>query len=437
MQLPIQLANNLLMRWATADDMAALAQFNVQIHSDNPEEPDGWLGHWTTDLLNGNHPTTGPADFTVVVEQETGQIVSTLGLISQTWSYGGIPFGVGRVELVGTEPAYRRLGLVRQQMAVIHGLSAGRGELVQAITGIPYYYRRFGYEMTLPLNVSATFTWQKAGNYRPETVESYQLRPAGTNDIPILAELYELGCQNSLVSRLRSATEWHYELTKIDPDSMWWRDFQLVVDPAGAVVAYFELAEWQEGLVVREMTIRPGQPIRPIAQFVTRALKAESDRRNQKRAKPLNHLYFALGHDHPVIGALGNQLDRLGGVYAWYIRVNTLPFLRLISPVLEQRLAAGPLAGYTGQLRFNTFLEQWQMGFDSGRITTIDPFEPTFFHDGDAVFPGLTFLHLLFGHRSLSEIQHLFADCYTTNEDAKLLVQSLFPRQPSYIVPLA
>lgn len=436
MHLPVQLSNNLLLRWATADDMAAIAQFNARIHSDNPEEPEGWLSHWTTDLMGDKHPTTGPADFTVVVSQETGQIVSTLCLISQTWSYQGLPFGVGRVELVGTELAYRRLGLVRQQMTAIHDLSAARGELVQAITGIPYYYRRFGYEMTLPLNSSATFTWEKAGNYRPETAEVYQLRPAGINDIPDLVELYAISCQNSLVSRLRSPAEWYYELMETHPGSKWWRDFRLVTDPAGAVVAYFELNEWREGLAVREMAIRPGQPIRAIAQFITRALKAENDRRNQDRSKPFTRLYLVLGVDHPVIGALGNQLDRLENAYAWYIRADIPPFLQLITPVLEQRLAAGPMAGYSGQVRFNTFVAQWQMGFDSGRIT-ITPFEPTFFHDGDAVFPGHAFLHLLFGHRSLGEIQHLFADCYTTNEDVKLLIQSLFPRQPSHIVPLA
>ena len=35
---------------------------------------------------------------------------------------------------------------------MLHEWSAARGEQVQIITGIPNYYRQFGYEMTLSLS---------------------------------------------------------------------------------------------------------------------------------------------------------------------------------------------------------------------------------------------------------------------------------------------
>ena len=55
----------------------------------------------------------------------------------------------GLPELVGTHPDYRRRGLVREQFEVLHRWSKERGHLMQAIAGIPYYYRRFGYEMAV------------------------------------------------------------------------------------------------------------------------------------------------------------------------------------------------------------------------------------------------------------------------------------------------
>ena len=106
---------------------------------------------WTHDLLTRPHPTLRPDDFTIVEETATGRIVSSLNLIPQTWSYEGIEFGVGRPELVGTLPEFRNRGLVRLQFEEIHKWSAERGDMVQAITGIPYYYRLFGYEMALDL----------------------------------------------------------------------------------------------------------------------------------------------------------------------------------------------------------------------------------------------------------------------------------------------
>ncbi len=79
------------------------------------------------------------------------KIVSSLNLIPQTWSYEGIEFGVGRPELVGTLPEFRGKGLVRAQFDEIHKWCIERNMPVQAITGIPYFYRQFGYEMALDL----------------------------------------------------------------------------------------------------------------------------------------------------------------------------------------------------------------------------------------------------------------------------------------------
>ena len=146
------LRDGLILRRATAADAEALAEFNAQVHR-NPQtsDPDIYVGWWVRDLMQRPHPSFVPEDFVIVEERETGRIVSSLNLISQTWSYEGIPFGVGRPELVGTAPEYRRRGLVRLQFEVIHAWSAARGEVVQAITGIPYFYRQFGYDMAMTL----------------------------------------------------------------------------------------------------------------------------------------------------------------------------------------------------------------------------------------------------------------------------------------------
>ena len=55
-----------------------------------------------------HHDRQGPPDtlHSTVSNTNTGQIVSTLCTLSQTWTYDGIPFGVGRPELVGTLPIH-------------------------------------------------------------------------------------------------------------------------------------------------------------------------------------------------------------------------------------------------------------------------------------------------------------------------------------------
>jgi hypothetical protein len=144
------LGNGLIMRRSTPADADALAAFNGRIHGEN-EQDSQRVAAWAHDLLARPHPTMNADDFTVVEESATRRIVSSMNLIPQTWTYEGIEFGVGRPELVGTDPEFRNRGLVRAQFEEVHKWSAERGHLAQAITGIPYYYRLFGYEMTLDL----------------------------------------------------------------------------------------------------------------------------------------------------------------------------------------------------------------------------------------------------------------------------------------------
>ncbi len=56
--------------------------------------------------------------------------------------------------MVATDARYRNRGLVRALFEMIHARSSAEGHLVQAITGIPYFYRQFGYEYVLDLDGS-------------------------------------------------------------------------------------------------------------------------------------------------------------------------------------------------------------------------------------------------------------------------------------------
>src|SRR5512139_247933 len=97
----LTLHDGLVLRQATPADVEALVAFNSKIHSDvGPEHPDERVGAWTRDLMERPHPTFKVDSVTVVEEPSSGRIISSMNLISQTWQYAGIPFGVGRPELV-------------------------------------------------------------------------------------------------------------------------------------------------------------------------------------------------------------------------------------------------------------------------------------------------------------------------------------------------
>jgi predicted acetyltransferase len=437
-RLPVDLGDGLLMRWAVPEDAEELGAFNVRIHTDNPDEIEAWLDDWTKDLMSGRHPTTGAGDFTVVVDRQAGdKIVSSLNLISQTWAYDGIPFAVGRVELVGSDPDYRRRGLIRRQMTAVHDKSAVRGELVQSITGIPWYYRLFGYEMALNLGGGRLYFWNRPGNNKPVTEEVYRLRPAVETDIPVLEKLYVAHSADSLVVHQRSREIWTYELFTAHRETPAGQNISMVEDSTGQVVAYVEIDPHGTSLAVREMGVGKGYSWRAIALFLVRELKRRADKINLERKKQITSINFRLGESHPVYDALGSQLEKGQKPYAWYIRIPDLPrFLRHVTPAIERRLAESVMAGHSGTLRLNFYRSTLTLLFDKGKLREIGTYEPGHIEDADALFPDLTFLQLLFGYRSYEELDFAFADCYAVNAEAAVLLNCLFPRRPSDINPL-
>jgi hypothetical protein len=123
--------------------------------------------------------------------------------------------------------------------------------------------------------------------------------------------------------------------------------------------------------------------------------------------------------------------------YAFYLRVADLPgFIRHVAPVLEQRLADSSAAGYSGDLQISFYRGGLVLRFDSGRLTSAEHFDPPQQLDAGASFPGLTFLHVLFGWRSRQEVESLFPDCFTRGEAPAVLLDVLFPKQPSHVWPI-
>jgi hypothetical protein len=112
-------------------------------------------------------------------------------------------------------------------------------------------------------------------------------------------------------------------------------------------------------------------------------------------------------------------------------------FLTHIKPALEKRLAGSVAAGHTGELRVGFYTNGFRMGFERGKITVIEPMRVTSGVEIDAAFPDLTFLHLLFGHRSFDDLRHAFVDCYMENNTARVLLNALFPKRPSNVNAVA
>lgn len=438
------LGNGLIMRRATKADAQVLSTFNANIHGyADGNEPDERVRVWTRDLMEKPHPTFDVGDFTIVEDTHTGNIVSTLNLIAQTWTYAGIPFGVGRPELVGTDPEYRGRGLVRAQFEVIHQWSSERGHKVQAITGIPYYYRQFGYEMGLSLGGGRAGYRSHVPKLKDGEKEPYRLRPAKPGDIPFISKLYQQANQRYLINCVWDEALWHYELSGKSPRNVNRMELILIESQSGKPVGYLAHPPtiWGDMLPAVAYEVEAGESWADITPCVVRYLYTTGEKYavTEDKLDEFAAFGFSLGLEHPVYHVLHNGLPRVRMPYAWYLRVPDLPgFLRHIAAVLEKRLAGSAIAGYSGELQLTFYRSGLRLVFEQGRLVEAEEWQPApQGHSGDAAFPELTFLQLLFGYRSLAELDYAYADCWYENDRVFALLNALFPKQNSDVWPVA
>ncbi|MCL4486990.1 MAG: GNAT family N-acetyltransferase [Chloroflexi bacterium] len=435
--LPRDLGDGLLLRPATRDDAEPLAQFNGRIFG--RDHFDEHVAAWTRDFMSLSHPAVGPSNVLVVVDTNAGaKIVSSMCLIPQTWTYAGIPFGVGRPEAVGTDPEYRRRGLVRAMFETLHARSAAMGHLVQGITGILRFYRQFGYEYALDLGGGRSVPFSSIPRLKEGEPERYHLRPMTVDDLAFVQPLYQQGAARSLVACVRPDWYWHAILGGYSPESFEVRLLRVIETEVGRPVGY--VAGIREmgyrAFPIGELEVVNGQSLRAVMPSVLPGLKEMAEMEAAAQRNEVNALFFMLGREHPVFDAIPEYFARTRPPYGWYLRVPDLvALLRRIIPVLEERLAKTALAGHSGEIKIDEYVRGTRIIFDRGKISAVEPWEKVGSTEGNAGFPPFTFLQLVFGFRSLAELRASFPDVWASDE-AAVLLDVLFPRRSSNLIPV-
>ncbi|MDQ2887221.1 MAG: GNAT family N-acetyltransferase [Chloroflexota bacterium] len=440
------LGDGLLARWSTAADTENIAHLIGMVFREKAEEPENtYMANSVRRMMRGDYPLMGPNDYAVIEDtrKEGNPIVACTCLWRQTWEYEGIPFEIGRPEYVATDPHYRRRGLVRVLFDMVHQRSANEGHPVTAITGIPYFYRQFGYEYALDLGGKRTTFLTQIAEVKDGEQEAYTLREATREDIPLMQESYQRRKANNIIWTDIPDSYWRYELEawRIQPE--WGRtsNVQMIVDSTGVAQGYVLLAptRWGSSLAVWGFESMPGANLRAMLPPVLRALKAYGEQMPTAKpgTKTFSAITFLLGRSHPVYDALGELAQAKEEPYAWYVRVPDLPaFLSLIAPVLEKRLADSYIAGYTGEIKLDFYRSGLRMAFDRGRLTTAENWQvPIYDSNAGGGFPELVFLQVIFGHRSIDELRHAFPDVWV-NDETGYALNVLFPARESSVLPL-
>ena len=351
------------------------------------------------------HPDVGPGCFTVADDGD--QVVSSLCLLPAWLRVGGVDLPVGQPEFVATAASHGHRGLVRSQMDIVHRWSAERGDLAQIITGIPYFYRRFGYEYAIPFPPIRLVT----PGVTMSMPEGWAVRRARPDDVPAIVRLHARAQADVPLVATRNEEWWRWWLGVEGPAPTH------VAEEDGVVHGVADIGEGPPGVYDAATTVRAVayDALDALDAFLAEAAGRGKSVAIEERGRHTGPVE-AISQRHP-------------GHYALYVRVaDPVALLDRLRTVLSDRLAASPRAGTSGRLVLSTYTGSIVLTYERGEVISVEagpPLQDPVGQGGAGVPPDLV-ATLLFGRYGATALA-------ARHDDVRLgrradLMETLFPR---------
>ncbi len=407
----IELGNGLVLRSVrNAEDAGKFAAFNGEFN--NAREGA------TCACVLSHHPFTSFSDYRIVEDTRSGQIVSTTCTFPWEVQFENLRLQAAMLEMVLTHPAYRRLGLVRRQVDYFHQDAVERHADFTMIWGIPYYYRQFGYTYCMEGETADLLPACRIPEATQDGAPGIRVRPVEISDIPILDTFYNQSLQGVDIWIARTTVFWQYLIQ--------WARYPIQV-----------IEESERGNVL-------GYAVSVHSPRKVQILESSFDNVRTALAylgylKTLN--VPEIGLAWPETGVLAKAARSLGSHVCqggqWLLRLPEAgKFIWKIRPLVDGRLARAGLQSLQQDLVINLYHQAWKLTLEQGRLVEVQSLgfvNAAMGSDGgDLCIPPDAFVRLVFGFRSLEQLQDAWPDILIKPEK-RWLVEVLFPRLRAHL----
>ncbi|MDY7100857.1 MAG: GNAT family N-acetyltransferase [Actinomycetota bacterium] len=306
-----------------------------------------------------DRPEVGPGAFTVAVDRG-GHLVGTVALLDATMRVGEVAVPAGELVLLAVDRAHEGRGIARHLCEALAASSLARGHLVRIVVGIPYFYRRLGYEYVAPHPAHRPVA-EPAGGSGPSGPAAaptsgavaaggaWAVRPAGVDDLDRVALLHAAAQRSVGLALVRSPEAWRRLLD-------WSGSCLRVATRDGAIGAAARVATHSDVVVITEAVASDATALR---QLVAATAAEVGDR----------SLFVDDRHD-TLVASVWSQLAAPAPVDDWYYLGCDRPvaLLDLLRPELEARLARSPFAGVSRELTIGFYRWHVRLPIERGRI---------------------------------------------------------------------
>jgi predicted N-acetyltransferase YhbS len=341
------------------------------------------------------------------------RLVAVLSLWQEDIRLGSSHLPAGQMDFVATATDYEHRGLARDLVAIAHQVSAERGDILQILVGIPYFYRQFGYRYVIPM----------PGHYtvRPDA------RIDAPGDITVRnGTRAELGALKALQDRTQagvgvamghSEAAWEWMLSS---ETVTLRLAERGRDPIGSARVAPE----------EDDTHRALSEVATSEVGVVLALVA--DARGPGGSRTVQVTERADGVVHRALSGIAEHGDSED---EFLLRVpDPVALLEAVRSELSARLAASPFSSERGELLLSFYSSSATLTYDNGSITGIvrGPALQAPVHRGGSGVPPDLVADLVFGPHGAEALDDLFPDLNLGRRRG--LMSVLFPPQSTDIL---
>ena len=405
-QFSIHIADN-----SKKEEFRQILELNVKVHGESVRE--------YVKQIFLNHPRKEDLLFLYIKDSNSNEIVSNISLFPLEWRVGSINIPVCEMGFVGTLEKYRGKELIVELNELYEHIMAEKGYIVSVIRGIPYYYRKLGYEFAIPLDHRMVLSPSKIPS---DDLEFLNIRKAHLNDIDLIANKYNQFYEDFFISNLFDKDCY---ISKFINDK--YNEFKAstyLIEMGGKSIAYFTFGKSYDNLAydLKTSHINREYGIK-ILQFTKEITSIENP----------DQIDLAVREDTDLAELIGELGGTTYYTYVWQVKIPNLKlYLEKIKQILENRIYNSNFQGLTQDLRISNYKKTIIISFNNGHISTIK-MAKGYPKEGscDLQIPGSILFKLILGDRSFEEINHIIKDAMIKRESREI-INVLFPKENSY-----
>ena len=393
------------------EEFQEILALNVKVHGESVRE---YIKH-----IFLNHPKKEDVLFLYIKDSILNKIVSSISLMPLEWRFGCVNIPVCEMGFVGTLESYRGKELIVELNKLYERIMAEKGYLISVIRGIPYYYRKLGYEFAIPLDHRMFLS---PSNIPPDDLEFLKIRKANLEDIKYIVSKYNQYYDNFFISNVFDKD--CYISKFFNKDYAEFKASTYIIETNGKSIGYFTFGKSYDN---KGYDIKTSQMNRECAIKILQFTKGHSS------IEYPDQIDLAVREDTD----LAENISEIGGTtydtYGWQVKIPNLKlYLDKIKPILENRINNSNLKGVTQDLSLSNYRTTIKLSFINGQISTIKmekgyPKE----RSCDLQIPGSLLFKMFLGDRSFKEIKHIVKDAIVKH-DSREIIDVLFPKEISY-----